>query len=339
MDVASHGFKAPVHWFVASLFALLPRGVSAQSCQTLNDMETPIRTTITNAAQRYFEMAVKGDIASIRQNAIPSLVADFGGIEATVKSHEQNLAISKATLKAAFLLNAMETSPNQHAEFYCGVFGKNGQTTESAVFYFDSLPSGRYAVVLLDATSPQSRTMFSEVLQQIGSDWEVGGLYVKSAQVAGHDSDWFLARARDYKAKGQLHNSWLYFEQIMDLASRGMRFMSTLTTDRLYDEKQTVQPSDLPANGKTVDLVAGATTYKLSAVYPWMIGNDLDLLVKHKVADASDSNQMYQDNIALIKTLIAKYPEFREAFSGVEAVAVDSSGRDYGTLLAMKDAK
>ena len=339
MDVASHGFKAPAYWFVASLLAFLPRSVSAQSCQTSNEIETPIRTAITTAAQRYFEMAVKGDIASIRQNAIPSLAADFGGIEATVKSHEQNLAASQATVKAAFLLNAMDTSPNQHTEFYCGVFGKNGQTPDSAAFYFDSLPSGKYAVVLLDAVSPRGRTMFSEVLEQIGPDWKVGGLYVKSAQVAGHDSDWFLARARDYKAKGQAHNSWLYFEQSLDLASRGMRFMSTLTTDRLYDEKQTVQPSDLPANGKAVDLVAGTTTYKLSAVFPWMIGNDLDLLVKHKVADTSNSNQMYQDNIALIKVLIAKYPEFREAFPGVEAVAVDSSGRDYGTLLAMKDIK
>jgi hypothetical protein len=242
-------------------------------------------------------------------------------------------------VKSAFLLNAADAIPNQRTEFYCGVFGKNGQTADSAAFYFDGLSSGRYAVVLLDATSPQGRTMFSEVLQEIGTDWKLGGLYVKSALVAGHDSDWFLARARDYKAKGQVHNAWLYFEQSMDLTSRGMRFMSTLTTDRLYDEIQTVQPPDFPAAGKTVDLVAGATTYKVSAVFPWMIGNDLDLFVKHRVADATNSNQSYQDNLAVMKALIAKYPEFKDAFPGVEALAVDASGRDYGTLMAMKDIK
>ena len=37
--------------------------------------------------------------------------------------------------------------------------------------------------------------------------WKLGGLYMKTAQAAGHDSDWFLARAREYKAKGQLHNA------------------------------------------------------------------------------------------------------------------------------------
>jgi hypothetical protein len=323
---------------MAILLAFMPGSAGAQTCQTANDMDPALRTAITNAGQRYFEMAVKGDTASLRQNAIPSLAAAFGGIEAAVKSHEPNLAASQAALKTAFLLNA-DAVPNQPSEFYCGVFGKNGQTADSAAFYFDNLPSGKYAVVLLDATSPQGRTMFSEVLQQIGSDWKLADLYVKSAQVAGHDIDWFLARARDYKAKGQLHNAWVYFEQCMDLAARGMRFMSTLTTDRLYDEIQTAQPPDLPANGKTVDLVAGATTYKVVAVYPAMIGNDFDLFVKHKVADASNSNQAYQDNIAVMKALIAKYPEFREAFPGVEAVAVDSSGRDYGTLLAMKDIK
>ena len=44
--------------------------------------------------------------------------------------------------------------------------------------------------------------MFSLILQQAGTDWKLGGLYIKAAQVAGHDSDWFLARAREYKAKG-----------------------------------------------------------------------------------------------------------------------------------------
>jgi len=37
--------------------------------------------------------------------------------------------------------------------------------------------------------------------------------------------------------------------------------------------------------------------------------------------------------------LVAKYPEIRASFAAVVARAVDSSGRDYGTLLAMKDIK
>src|SRR5579864_7465329 len=196
-----------VLWIALASLAFSPLSVRAQSCQTSSDLDDATRAAITAAGQRYFGMAVKGDVASMRQNSIPSLASDFAGIEATVKDHERDLAAAQATLKGVFLLDG--STPSPHAEFYCGVFGKTGQTTNSAVFYLDNLPAGKYSVVLFDANSPQGRTLFSLILQQEGTDWKLGGLYVKSAQVAGHDSEWFLARARDYKTKGQMHNAWL----------------------------------------------------------------------------------------------------------------------------------
>jgi hypothetical protein len=57
------------------------------------------------------------------------------------------------------------------------------------------------------------------------------------------------------------------------------------------------------------------------------------------VASAADTNQAYASNMEVIKALVAKYPELRNAFNAVVARAVDSSGRDYGTLLAMKEIK
>ena len=180
--------------------------------------------------------------------------------------------------------------------------------------------------------------MVSVILQQAGTDWKLGGLYMKAAQVGGHDSDWFLARAREYKTKGQTHNAYFFYAQARSLISP-VPFMSTLATDKLYDESQAAQPADVPANGKTVDLAAGTATYKLTAVFPEVVGNDLDLIVKYQAADVSNTNLAYQNNIAVIKALVAKYPEVRDAFAGVVARAVDPSGRDYGTLLAMKDVK
>jgi len=192
--------------------------------------------------------------------------------------------------------------------------------------------------VLLDATSAKGRTMFSEVLEQTGSDWKLGGLYIKSAQVAGHDSDWFLSRAREYKSKGQLHNAWFYFLEARTLASP-LSFMSTLASERLYDESQSMQPPDMPAGGNTVDLPTAANTYRQTAVFLEGVGNDLDLIVRYQSANASNTNQAYADNVAVMKALVTKYPEIRDAFAGVVARGVDATGRDYGTLLAMKDIK
>ncbi len=321
---------------LSSFLAFSPLNARAQSCQTSSDLEDAARAAITAAGRHYFDMVAKGDVALLRQNAIPSLASDFSGIETTVKDHQQDLAGVQGTVKTVFLLDG--TTPVAHAEFYCGVFGKNGQTAGSAVFYFDNLPAGKYGVVLLDATSAKGRLMVSIILQQAGTDWKLGGLYVKAAQVAGHDSDWFLARAREYKAKGQVHNAFFFYEEARGLISP-LPFMSTLATDKLYDESQAAQPADIPTNGKTTDLSAGSTAYKLTAVYPEAVGSDLDLIVKYQATDVSNTNLAYQNNVAVIKALVTKYPELRDAFAGVVARAVDSSARDYGTLLAMKDVK
>ncbi|MGA9075024.1 MAG: hypothetical protein WB368_12990, partial [Candidatus Sulfotelmatobacter sp.] len=153
-----------------------------------------------------------------------------------------------------------------------------------------------------------------------------------------HNSDWFLTQAREFKTKGQTHNAWFYYLEARSLISP-LPFMSTATTDKLYDESQKAQSADLPADGKTVDLSAGTSTYKLVDLFPEVVGNELDLIVKYQAADVSNTNQAYQNNIAVMKALVAKYPELREAFAAVVARAVDPSGRDYGTLLAMKDIK
>jgi hypothetical protein len=310
----------------------------AQSCQTSSELEDATLASITAAGQRYFGLAAKADVASLRQNAIASLASDFSGIETTVKDRQQDLASAQATVKSVFLLETEGSAPVPHAEFYCGVFGKNGQTSGSAVFEIDNLPPGKYAVALLDATSPTARTMFSVILQQAGTDWKLGGLYLKLAVVAGHDSDWFIARAREYKTKGQVHNAWFYYLEATSLLSP-LPFMATAATDKLSDESQNVRPTDLPADGKTVDLAAAPASYKLTAIFPQAVGGDLDLILKYQAADVSNTNQAYQNNVAVIKALVAKYPELKDAFAGVVARAVDPGGHDYGTLLAMKDVK
>jgi hypothetical protein len=338
MGPALRCFQVRVSSLAIALLTFLPLRVEAQTCQTANDMDPAVRTAITNAGQRYFDMAVKGDTASLRQNAIPSLASDFSGVQNTIKEHQPDLAGAQPNVKSSFLLNADDATPNQRTEFYCGVFGKNGQTANSAAFYLENLPAGKYAIVLIDANSAKGRTMFSEVLQQIGNDWKLGGLYIKFAQVAGHDSDWFLAQARQFKVKGQMHNAWFYYLEARSLISP-LPFMSTLATDKLYDESQPLQPSDLPASGKSATLASPTSTYKLTAVFPEVVGSDLDLIVRYESANVSNSNVAYQDNVNVMKALVTRYPEVRDAFAAVVARAVDASGRDYGTLLAMKDIK
>jgi hypothetical protein len=312
--------------------------VRAEDCQSASDMDGTTRSALASAGQRYFAMIAKGDAAALKQNSIPSVAGDFSGIEATIKDNQPKLAGAQAVARPPFLLDAPGAAPIAHAEFFCGVFGKTGQTSNSAAFYLNNLPPGKYGVVLLDAAAAEPPLTVSFILQQVGSDWKVGGVYIKSLQFAGHDSDWFIARARDYKAKGQMHNAWFYFLEARELISP-LPFMSTANTDKLYDESKGMQPADVPADGKAVSLSSGPATYKLTALFPEAVGNDLDLIVKYSTLDVSNTNAAYANNVAVMKALVAKYPEVRDAFAAVVARGVDASGRDYGTMLPMKDIK
>lgn len=311
----------------------------SQTCLTSDDMDAPTRSALQTAATRYFDMVARGDAASLKQNSIPSVANDFSGIENTIKDSQADLAGSHAVARPPFLLKAEGTAPLQRAEFLCGVFSSTGQTANSAEFIIPNLPPGNYAIVTLDVTTQKSPYTLALVLQQVGADWKVGGFFLRPAQIAGHDSNWFLDHARAFKAKGDLHNAWLYFLEGRDLAVP-VSFMYTQLTDKLYDEAQTVKPPDFPVDGSVADLTAATgKTYKLTAIFPFASANELDVVVKYQTASVADSGQTFQENIAVMKALLLKFPELRDAFDGVVARGVEPSGTDYGSLMPMKNIK
>jgi hypothetical protein len=320
--------------FACGLLVLALAGSGwAQSCSTASDMDDATRTAITNTAKRFFDMTVRGDSAGLQQNSIAGLASNFSGIEGAVRDNQPTLSGTQGTPRPPYLLKAEGTAPLERAEFLCGVFAAQGQTANSAVFVIPNLPPGTYAVDTVDVSTSKGPYTISYVLQQQGTEWKLGGLYVKSSQVSGHDGNWYADQARAYKAKGQTHNAWFYFLQARELLVP-VPFMSTRTTDKLYDEAQAVKPADL-----NTDLSAGGKTYKITQVFPLLVGNDLDLVVKYQSADVSNTAQTFQDNMAVMKALVAKYPEYRDAFAGIVARAVEPSGKDYGSLLPMKDIK
>jgi len=297
-------------------------------------MDETTASALVATATRFYDMAARGDSAALRQNAIASLASDFSGIENVVKENQAKLSGVRPVARAPFLLKAEGTTPLQRGEFLCGVFGAQGQTRDSAVFVIPNLPPGNYSIVTLDAASPQGAYTVSFVLQQEGKDWKLGGLYTKPAQIADHDGNWFASRAREFRSKGELRNAWFYFGEARELLVP-LPFMATAATDKLYDEMQAVKPTDLAP----VDLAAGGKTFKVTDMFPVPVGRDFDLVVKYQSADISDTGKTFQDNVVVMKALLAKYPECRNGFGGIVARAVEPSGRDYGSMLPIKDIK
>jgi hypothetical protein len=322
----------------AITFIILGGMAQAQTCSVASDMDPATRTALESTGKHLFDMAGKGDVFNLKQSSIPSLAANFAGIETAVIENKDALSGTTATVRPPYLLKLEGNEPAARAEFLCGVFGPQGQTNNSAVFVIPNLPPGTYAIDILDLSGgSKGPYTLSFVLQQIGTDWKLGGFYAKAATVAGHDAKWYVQQGDQYKSKGQLLNAWLYYLEARDLIAP-VPFMSTLETDHLYDTIHNNQPKDVPADGNTVDLSApNGKTYKLSQIFPVVVGGDLDVVVKYQYPDVSNTGQTFQENMAVMRALLAKYPEFRSAFTAMVARAVQPDGKDYGSLMPMKD--
>jgi len=307
-------------------------GAGDTACSTREEMGAALRSSIENTAQHLTSVAVQGDVFNLRQTSTASLANDFGSIEAILGEHKANLAGASASIRNAFLLDAKGTQPLERAKFLCGIINSPDYTE----FNITNLPPGRYAIVIEDLTSPKMPFLLTQILKDEGG-WKLAGFYLKAGMLAGHDAQWFLQKARDFKARGQTHNAWFYYLAAWNMTSP-VSFMSTRPGDKFLDEMAQVRPEDLPFNGP-VDLPAAGKIFKVTYVDLVPLGNDLYLLVKYQSSDVSNTQQAYSDNLNVIKAVTTKYPEYREAFTGVVARATEPSGRDYGSMLAMKDVK
>ncbi len=305
----------------------------AETCWTSADMDPAAKSSIDAAARQDFNYAAQGDVFDLRQSATPDLAANFGGIEGLVIDQKAAYAGAQANIRDEYLLEASGNAPVARAEFLCGIYN----SPQRSAFVINNLPPGRYAIVIQDVTTSKGPYLLTLILKQQNGAWKLAGYYSKPAQIGGHDGDWYLSKAREFKTKSETRDAWFYYMTAWDLLAP-VDFISTPKLDKIADEMQSVRPADLPA-GNPVDLVTGNKTYKLTRIFPDRSEQGLVLVVKYQSPDISNTQQTFEDTMAVIKALVKKYPEYRDAFTGVVARAVSPSGGEYASLLAMKDVK
>ena len=305
-----------------------------QTCDMGDDIDASTRTAVQQAAQRYFQMAVKGDGTSLQQNAIASLASNFGSVQYSLTENKANLTGATAEPGGTYLLSETAAAPNGRPEFFCGIFNSPDRVS----FVIPGLSPGKYAVVLENVSGGKQPMKLAFVLQQEAGSWKLGGLYPRQNQTAGHDKDWYLAQARQYKTKGENYNAWFYYLTAWD-ASAPVDFMYNVAKDRIADEMQPVRPPDLPSPERPLSISANGKTFQVVQMFPVEYENGLYLVVKYRVPQLGNNAQMFSDNTDAMRAIVTKYPQLRGAFAGLVARALDPSGSDYGTPLAMNNIK
>src|SRR2546430_17046701 len=93
-------------WFALILGLLLAGPAYGQTCLTATDMDEATRAALVNTAKRYFDMAARGDLASLRQNSIVRGASGFSCLENAVKDNPANFSGATPTPRPPLLLQA-----------------------------------------------------------------------------------------------------------------------------------------------------------------------------------------------------------------------------------------
>ena len=268
----------------------------AQTCFNGPDLDAPTKNAIESAARKYLDMSAHGDVAGLRANAIPAIAGDFGSIEQAVVTNKQFLAGGQPAITGTYVLDASQAKTTlPRADFYCGIYN----SPDRIAFFISNLPPGRYALVFQKVAGKDPITL-TLILQEVTGAWKVAGYYPRLDLIGGHDGQWYLARAREFKAKGQLHNAWLYYLTAWDLLAP-VNFMGTLQLDKVSDEMQAARPSDVPSAAAPLSLSAGGTVFKVSEMTPVPIDENLYVRIVYATPDAATPRQANQDNMRTIQ--------------------------------------
>lgn len=317
------------------LVIILAGWCRAQECYSGSEIDALTAKAVAGAAQQYFNMSAQGDVAGLKANAVPEVAANFRGIEQAVVTNKSNFAQGQLAETRIYVLDASNSKTTwQRAEFYCGIYN----SPDRVGFAIPNLPPGRYAVTIAKVTGKEPLTL-TMILQDAGKNtWKLAGYYVRLNLLGGHDGQWFLNKAREFKDNGQAHNAWYYYLIAWELLAP-VDFMSTPQLDKLADETQATRPADVASPSTPLELVTAGKSYKVTDMAVVEVGGDLGLRVQYETADAGNPALASQDNAAVMKALLVKYPELRDAFVTLIARAMDSAGHEYGTLTPMKDVK
>src|SRR5262249_23835202 len=278
----------------------------------------------------------RGDVNALRQNAISTLQSDFGGIAGAVNDNKPALSGAKTQLRTEFLLDTGAT-PSSDGLFFCGVFGAGGMSSGSAQFSLPGLPAGKYAVVIQDFIGSKGPYALTTIFQEVSGGWKLAGFYVRPETAGGHDGLWYLERAREYKAKSQIHNAWFFYVTSWDLMAP-VKFMDSALLSKIVQESSSALPKDVPADGKTVTYSANGKTYNITDMTATHGDNGLDLVIKYSVPSTADFNATIMDAQGLARAFVAQYPELKDAFNNVWAHAIDPNGGDVPGLVNLKPA-
>jgi hypothetical protein len=327
------------------LTAMLASVTHAETCTTQSGLSESDRNALAAAASGLAAKVQANDTSAIRTQTIAEFAKDFSSMQSLIAATAPRLAGDKLSVDQVYLLDASDLKKNADgtaadAQFFCSL----NRSTMEADFLIPSLPTGKYAFAMVNAsaasTAPSWRLSF--LLRQDQGQWMLAGFYPKPLAAAGHDGLWYWVQARELAKQKQPWNAWLYY-QAATMLLRPADFVLSTHLDKLRTEASAAAPPAL-SDGISVDaplVVKGAngTEYHFTSltVDDSLAQSSLDLALHLQIDKPSDPAAARKLNSDAMGALLTAYPELRKPFHGVWVFAQATGQSPFASELPMAD--
>jgi hypothetical protein len=262
------------------------------------------------------------NIQGLRNDTLPAVAADFGGIAASAQALAPLIQQATITVNVLFAFEAAQAASGAlGSQFFCSPAG----SSMTVVLNFSNLPPGKYALAILHATGVPKPQQISLILALTPENqWKLAGLFTKPLMLAGENGLWYWTQARDYAQKKMDWASWFYY-QIAGFLVDPVDFLSSPNMDKLRQEADKVRPSNLPAD-KPLVVNTSAYSFEVSRMDTSVDLGPLDFAIHYtptdvEVSQLHDPVAARKQALDLMTAILALHPELRHAFHGVYVYA------------------
>lgn len=296
-------------------------------------MKAAQRDQLAQAARTLGGDIKAGEVAAVRQATIAAVAAQFDPIAASIQSIAPQIQNATLTINALYLLKASDLkSTQEETQFFCSVSGSALIVTLT----IPQLPPGDYALLILRATGvehPQQLTLLVQNDPAGSTEWKLAGFFPRPIAAAGHDGVWYWTQARNYAQKNEDWNAYFYYQTAAFLLTP-VDFLSSPNSEKLQKETQTVRPAEMPGTNP-MTLKAGSQSFDITSMRTDSSLGGLDLVINYNTKDVSDPVATHAQIVELMKAMLARYPELRQAFHGLWVYAHASNQNPYAIELPM----
>jgi hypothetical protein len=325
-------------WTALATLLCLLSGTSAYavSCTTQAEMKEPARSALAVAARTLASNMQAGDANAVKAATIPSVASNFDRIASTIQALSPDLKGATLNVTSVYDLQASDAQPTDDTvQFFCG----EAANAAHVIFNIPRLPAGHFGFAIVEATGVKKPQRLSLLLEKSSpgdsGNWQLAGFFPRPLMAAGHDGIWYWEKARDYKKAGETWNAYFYYQTAIFLLLPA-DFIDSNNFDKLIQEQGAATPAGLPGAQPMSINVDGAPVTITNIHTDSSLGG-YDLVVNYNAADTSNPVAARTKTVALMKSLLAMHPEWKNAFHGLWVFAHAPNQPPFSLELAMPD--